>query len=168
MILMNVNPKKKKISFNLIDVALIVIALAAISVLVFVFNNKNVVNPKGKENVKIEYTVTLSPVREEYMNLVKVGDKVLNTAIMENCGEVISVSNSDYYYTGVNSDTGESVSTLYPGMKTIVIKIRATATKTAYGYSVNGFDLVIGEDVSIRVPDFTGTGKCTSVSELGK
>ncbi len=165
---MNVGPKKKKISFNLIDVALIVIALAAIAILVFVFNNKDIVKPSGKENVKIEYTVTLSPVREEYINLVKVGDKVINTAVMENCGEVVSVTNSDYYYVGVNSETGESVSTPYPGMKTIVIKIRATATKTAYGYSVNGFDIVIGENVSIRVPDFTGTGKCTSVTELGK
>lgn len=165
---MNVGQKKKKISFNLIDVILVVIALAAIAVLVFLFNNKEIVKPNGKENVKIEYTVTLSPVREEYINLVKIGDKVINTAVMENCGEVVSVSNSDYYYVGTNSETGESVSTPYPGMKTIVIKIRATATKTAYGYSVNGFDIIIGEDVSIRVPDFTGTGKCTSVTEIGK
>jgi hypothetical protein len=165
---MNVGQKKKKISFNLIDVILVVIALASIAVLVFLFNNKEIVKPNGKENVKIEYTVTLSPVREEYINLVKIGDKVINTAVMENCGEVVSVSNSDYYYVGTNSETGESVSTPYPGMKTIVIKIRATATKTAYGYSVNGFDIVIGEDVSIRVPDFTGTGKCTSVTEIGK
>lgn len=165
---MNVNPKKKKISFNIIDVALIVIALVTISILVFVFNNKDIVKPKGNENVSIEYTVTLSPVREEYMNLIKVGDKVLNTSVMEYCGEVVSVSNSDYYYVGINKETGESVSSLYPGMKTIIIKIRATATKTPYGYSVNGFDVVIGENVSIRVPDFTGIGKCTAVTELGK
>ena len=165
---MNVGPKKKKISFNLIDVALIVIALTAIAVLVFVFNSKDIVSPSGKENVKIEYTVTLSPVREEYINLVKVGDKVVNTAVMENGGEVVSITNSDYYHIGINSETGESVSTRYPGMKTMVVKIRANATKTDYGYSVNGFDVVIGEDVSFRVPDFTGTGKCTSVTELGK
>ena len=165
---MNAGPKKKKITFNLIDVALIIIALAAISVLVFIFNNKNIIKPKGEESVKIEYTLTLSPVREEYVNLVKVGDKVINTAVMESGGEVTAVTNSDYYYIGTNSDTGESVSTQYPGMKTIIIKIRAAATKTAYGYSVNGFDIVIGEDVSIRVPDFTGIGKCTSVTELGK
>ena len=165
---MNVGPKKKKISFNLIDVALIVIALAAIAVLVFVFNSKDIVKPSGKEKVKIEYTVTLSPVREEYINLIKVGDKVVNTTVMEYCGEVVTVTNSDYYYVGINSETGESVSTQYPGMKTIVVKIRATAIKTSYGYSVDGFDIVIGENVSIRVPDFTGTGKCTSVTELGK
>ncbi len=165
---MNLNPKKKKISFNLIDVALIAIALVAILILVFVFNNKDIVKPSGEENVKIEYTVTLSPVREEYINLVKIGDRVVNTAIMDNCGDVVGISNSDYYYIGIDSDTGESVSTLYPGMKTMVIKIRANATKTAYGYSIHGFDIVIGENVSIRVPDFTGAGVCTSVVELGK
>lgn len=165
---MNLSPKKKKISFNIIDVALIVIALAAIAVLIFVFNSKDIVTPSGKEKVKIEYTVTLSPVREEYINLVKVGDKVINTAVMENGGEVVSTSNSKYVYVGINSETGESVYTEIPTMKTMTIKIRATATKTAYGYSVNGFDIVIGEDVSFRVPDFTGTGKCTSVTELGK
>lgn len=165
---MNVGPKKKKIRFNLIDVALIVIALTAIAVLVFVFNSKDIVKPTGTEKVEIEYTVTLSPVREKYINLVKIGDKVVNTSVMENCGEVVDVSNSDYEYIGVNSETGASVSTKYPGMKVMVIKIRATATKTEYGYSVNGFDVVIGEDVSLRVPDFTGTGKCTSVTEIGK
>ena len=165
---MNVGPKKKKIRFNLIDVALIVIALTAIAVLVFVFNSKDIVKPKGNEKVEIEYTVTLSPVREKYINLVKIGDKVVNTSVMEDCGEVVDVSNSDYEYIGVNSETGASVSTKYPGMKVMVIKIRVTATKTEYGYSVNGFDVVIGEDVSFRVPDFTGTGKCTSVTEIGK
>ena len=165
---MNVAPKKKKISFNIIDVLLVVIALSAISVLVFVFNSKDIVKPKGNASVKIEYTVTLSPVREEYINLVKIGDKVVNTAVMESCGEVVSVSNSNYNYVGINSETGESVLTPYPGMKTMVIKIRAAATKTAYGYSVNGFNIVIGEDVSIRVPDFTGNGICTSVTEIGK
>ena len=165
---MYVGPKKKKIKFNLIDVALIVIALTAIAILIFVFNSKEIVKPGGKEKVEIEYTVTLSPVREEHVNLVKIGDKVINTEVMENGGEVVSSTNSQYYHIGIDSETGKSVSTEYPGMKIMVIKIRATATKTDYGYSVNGFDVVIGEDISFRVPDFTGTGKCTSVTELGK
>ncbi len=163
---MNIAPKKKKFSFNIIDAALVVIALVAIAVLIFVFNNKDIVKPQGNERVQIEYTITVSPVREEFINLVKIGDKVTNTAVMETCGEVVTVTNSDYIYEGTNDSTGEKVYTPYPGMKTMVIKIKANAAKTDYGYSVNGFDIVIGEKVSIRVPDYTGIGICTAIKVL--
>ncbi len=163
---MNITPKKKKFSFNIIDAALVVIALVAIAILIFVFNNKDIVKPQGNEKVQIEYTVTVSPVREEFINLVKIGDKVTNTAVMESCGEVVTVTNSDYIYEGTNDATGEKVYTPYPGMKTMVIKIKANAAKTDYGYSVNGFDIVIGEKVSFRVPDYTGTGICTAIKVL--
>ena len=165
---MNVNPKKKKIHFNLVDLILIIIALASVSVLVFVFSSKSIAKTSSSQTVEIEYTITFSPVREEYINLVKIGDKVTNTANMDDCGEVYLVSNSDYEHVGINTESGEKVTTKLDGMKSMVITIRAKATKTAYGYSVNGYDIIIGEDISVRVPDYTGIGKCTSVTELGK
>ena len=165
---MNINPKKKKIHFNLVDLILIIIALTSISVLIFVFSNKSIAKTSRSQTVEIEYTITFSPVREEYINLVKIGDKVINTANMDDCGEVYLVSNSDYEHVGINAESGEKVTTKLDGMKSMVITIRAKATKTAYGYSVNGYDIIIGEDISVRVPDYTGIGKCTSVTELGK
>ncbi len=163
---MNNSIKKKRTAFNFIDVALIIIALVALSVLVFFLSSKDIVTPKGNEKVNIEYTVVISPVREEFINLVKIGDSVINTAVLENVGEVVTVTNSDYIYEGVDPATGGKVETPYPGMKTMVIKIRTEATKTEYGYTVSGCDIIIGEEMTLRVPDFTGSGVCTSVIEI--
>ncbi len=165
---MNNAGKKKKISFNIIDVLLIVIALVAASVLIFFFNNRNIVKPKGNESVQIEYTISVSPVREEYINLIKIGDNVINTSVMESCGEVLNVTNSDYIHIGTDTSTGNSVSTPVSGFKTMIIKIKATAVKTEHGYTVNGCDIVLGKDITFRVPDYTGTGKCISISESRK
>lgn len=161
---MNTPAKKRKLSFNFIDVALIVIALAGIAVLVFFFSKNDIVSTNREEKVNIEYTVRLSPVREEYINLIKIGDTLINTDIMQSVGEVTNVTNSDCLYEGYDS-TGAPVYTPYPGMKTVVVTIRAEAIKTKTGYIVNGYDVVIGESMTFRVPDFTGTGVCVSISE---
>lgn len=162
---MNTPTKKRKLSFNFIDVALIVIALAGIAVLVFFFSKNDIVTAKGDEKIKIEYTVKISPTREEYINLIKIGDTLINTDVMQSVGEVINVTNSDYMYEGFDTSTGTPVYTPYPGMKTIVITVRADAIKTKTGYVINGYDVIIGEDMTFRVPDFTGTGVCVSISE---
>ena len=39
-----------------------------------------------------------------------------------------------------------------------------TFEDAGYSYVVNGYELLIGNDMTIRTPSFTGTGICTSIT----
>ncbi len=83
---------------------------------------------------------------------------------MKDAGEIINVVYYDHLYYGKNNDTGETVTTKYPGKINMVLTVRTEAVKTDTGYSINGYELLIDGKVTIRTPDFTGTGVCTSIT----
>lgn len=160
---MNNHNKKRAFSFNIIDVALIIIALIAISSLVFLLMGRQISTTSGTKTVSLEYKVEFSPTRQEYKNLIKIGDSFTYTESLSDIGEVVDVTYSDYYYKGVN-ENGQTVQTPYPNMITITVTLRADAVKTDTGYEINGCPIIVNEDLNIRVPFFTGTGKITSIT----
>lgn len=157
------NNKKRAFSFNIIDVALIIIALIAISSLVFLLMGRQISTSSENKKVSLEYKIEFSPARLEYKNLIKIGDSLTYTDSLCDIGEVVDVTYSDYYHKAV-SDSGQTVQTPYPNMITITVTIRAEAVKTDTGYEIDGCPITVNDFLNVRVPFFTGNGKVTSVT----
>ena len=104
-------------------------------------------------------------MREEFRNLLSVGDRMTDGVLLTALGEITDVSYSEYRYIGTNSTSGAAVSTLYPGHITMTLTVKAEAVLTEYGYEVNGRLLLLGQELSFRTPDFTATATCHSVNE---
>lgn len=160
----NNSQEKKKAVFNFIDVLLIVAFLAGALSLVYFLRDRKVVISDSGETEEIIYRLEISPMREEFRNLVSIGDTVTDAVSLLPIGEVTDVSYSACYYTGLDRTTGETVKSAYPGMITMTVTVKAQASPENGGYTVNGRDLILGTDFAFRVPAFTGTGKCISVS----
>lgn len=160
---MNSEKKKNNLSFNIIDVALIIIALSAISAIVFFLSNNRITKGSSSEKVSIEYTLQFKEIREEYKNLIEIGDTITESTKMAKIGEVINVIYTEALYSGINSD-GETVTTPYTGRITVTVKVKTTAVKTKSGYVINGYDLFIGNDMNVRMPNYTGDAKCIAIS----
>ena len=160
---MNATPKKKKIYFNFIDLILIIVILGSIASLVFFLRERRILTKTPDRSEEIVYKLEVSPLREEFRNLADVGNSVIDTVGMNVIGEITDVSYSPCYYHGTDPDTGLSVSTVYPGRVTMTLTIKATASKSDTGYAVGGRELILGEALSFRVPDFTGSGICVSI-----
>lgn len=156
--------QKKGFSFNIIDVTLIIIAFICICATVFFFTNADITSSKSDKKVTIEYTIEFNPLREEFRNLLEIGDGVTASTTMKAVGEIINVVYSDHLYYGTNNENGQTVTSIYPGKINMQLTVRAEAVKTQTGYSVNGYDLFIGDEITIRTPDFTGTGICASIT----
>ena len=161
---MNAQPNKKKVSFNIIDVLLIAAVLIAAVLLIFYVKNRRIVLSDSANTVEVVYQLRVSPLREEFRNLVAVGDAVTDADTLRPIGEVTNVSYSACYYTGTDRTTGAPVTSAYPGMITMTLTVKVSASATKTGYSVGNRPLTLGDSVNFRVPDFTGTGVCTSVS----
>lgn len=161
---MNNTQDKKKIAFNFIDVLLIIAFLAgALSLVYFLRERKIVISDSGGTE-DIVYRLEVSPMREEFRNLVAIGDTVTDGTSLLPIGEVTDVSYSACYYTGFDRTTGETVKSAYPGMITMTVTIKTQASPENGGFTVNGRDLILDSSFAFRVPAFTGTGKCISVS----
>lgn len=160
----NNSQEKKKAVFNFIDVLLIVAFLAGALSLVYFLRERKVVISDSGETEEIIYRLEISPMREEFRNLVSIGDTVTDAVSLLPIGEVTDVSYSAFYYTGLDRATGETVKSAYPGMITMTVTVKAQASPENGGYTVNGRELILDTDFAFRVPAFTGTGKCISVS----
>ena len=158
--------EKNKIRFNIIDVVLIVVVLAAITSLVFFLSSRKVVTSGSGKTVEVAYQLEFTAMREDFRNLVEIGDPVIDGVLIEELGEVTSVSYADGTYIGTNLATGKPVTSPFPGRITMTLTIRAEAVLTNGGYEVNGRELILGEALTIRVPDFTGVGTCVSVERI--
>lgn len=159
--------ENKSFVFNFIDVILIIIILASILVLTYFFKERRIVASNPDSVSQITYKIEVSRLREEFRNLIEIGDSVYDPETMLNIGEVTDISYAPSYYIGINKELGQEVKSPYPSGICMTVTVKAQAEKTASGYLLNGSELFIGDSVSFRVPDFTGSGICVYLSAQG-
>lgn len=162
---MHTAPNKKKLYFNFIDVILIVAILASVVTLVFFLRERRIVTDHSGKTAEILYRIEVAPTREEFRNLVAVGDAVVDPVTAKSAGEVTDVSYAPYLYVGTDRATGLKITTPYPGKITMTVTVKAVATVTDTGYEVNGKALILGETISLRVPNFTGSGVVVAIEK---
>ena len=155
--------RKKEYGFTFIDALLILIVIAAAIGLFFSLRGRRVVSD-DKNTVDIVYQIEVAPLREEFRNLIAVGDTVVDPRSSLPLGEVTNVSYTAYSYTGTNRSTGSAVVTPVAGRSTMTVTIKASAVLSETGYFVNGNAVVLGGEMAFRVPDFEGEGTCVTVS----
>ena len=106
-------------------------------------------------------------VREELKGKINIGDKVIDASQLYTIGEVTDVKYTNYVYTGVNREQGTLVYSDYPSHINITVTISASADISSGNYMINGvYKLSVGTYVSIRVPNFAGSGYCISIKEV--
>ena len=162
---MHTAPNKKKLYFNFIDVILIVAILASVVTLVFFLRERRIVTDHGGKTAEIVYRIEVAPTREEFRNLVAVGDVVVDPVTTQSAGEVTDVAYAPYQYVGTDRATGLKITTPYPGKITMTVTVKTIATITDTGYAINGKALVLGETISLRVPHFTGSGVVVAIEK---
>lgn len=156
--------KTAKFSFNFVDLILTLVIIASVITLVSYLTERKIVTPGSSEKTEITYFLEFSPTREEFRGLVEIGDTVTDPEFVTQIGKVVNVSYSPYYYIGRNQD-GDTVRTQYPGKISMTLEITTSAEKGLTSYNVSGRNLVIGNELEVRVPSFTGIGKIVSITE---
>ena len=161
---MEKNASSKDFRFNLIDVLLILIVIAAAIGLFLSLRGRRVVTGRD-ETVELVYQIEVAPLREEFRNLVAVGDRLTDPETALTLGEVTNVAYAAYSHIGTDRATGAEVSTPVPGQYTMTITVKATAVVTDSGYTVGGRAAALGRDLAFRVPDFEGTGAFVALTK---
>ena len=117
---------KRKTRFNFIDALLILVILAAALLIVYFFASDGM--GRNASAVTLEYQVLITGVRNEYRDLIQIGDGVVDSVGLFEIGKVSDVKYEDYLYPVENNKDGTIVLSEYPEHSNIILYIRAQAS----------------------------------------
>ncbi len=157
----------KKHKFNAVDAVIIIVVAAIIgaALMFFTMGGAEVVN----ETVSIEYVVEFRTVRNEFTGNFALDQSVVDSVAKYHLGRVIDYAVTPATYVGNDFSAGAAVISEYPEHSNVSLTVSAEATVGADGRYIisGGYDISVGTAMHIRLPNYTGTGYCTQISERG-
>lgn len=129
------------------------------------------IGPAGlrrNEDTPLLYTVTLPAVRQEHIGGICLPATVTDAVSKRQIGELVGCEVAPAMTQSYSNRAGHMRLVEYPGHKTVTLTIRASGRAGAGGYSLGGYTLYRGAQVSLRLPNFVGTGVCTVLKPLPK
>lgn len=158
--------KKRKMRFNIVDFLLIVIALAVVAALLYVFlPNSFIKGIFADESVTIQYAIEFKGVDEAFLQSIKENDVVIDSVTKAELGTVTAIDYSTQYTElKYDEESGNGVLSVVPNKHNVIVTITANAAHdTDKGYTIGGKRIAVGELIAVRFPNFTGEGYCISV-----
>lgn len=167
-----VNPKtkKRKRGFNFVDFLLILIVLAIIGGIVYLFSPISFLKNLGSEvNGTLDYTVEIQNVDVMFIENIKENDIVIDSVSKNTIGTVSAIDHNTKYteldYRESEDGQYEGVLLEYPDRYNISVTITANAEFiSGQGYNVNNCRIAVGEKISMRFKDYICEGYCVYVT----
>ncbi len=155
-----------KRSFNIVDLLLILFALAVAFFVFFVLDpfGLNVLD-KDSKGTEITYRISISGLDEAFVGKIEEGAPVFDANTKKYLGVVESVGEPATHMS-IRAEGAAGI--LYPvqGLYDFTVTIRADADYTKnLGYSVDGTRISVGTEYTLIFPQYTGSGYCISIEE---
>lgn len=134
--------------------------LLLLSLYLFVFVSQLVTETRSQKT-PIEYTLRLTAVENASAERILVGQSLVDSVGKGRLGSILSVTVTPHREERVQN----GVLSLYTdeGKKDLTLRVAADADKDAM--RVGSATLRVGRTLYIRLPDYTGSGICISLSE---
>lgn len=153
----------RKLRFNMIDVLIILLVIAAIAVLyIMVFSGR------GNQTAEIKYTtiryvVEVQDVAKNTDEMIKKGQLVEDAVERKKIGTVAGVQTSPFAKLTYDYEKDTQVSSVVEDRDTLKITIEAKAQETDRAFTVDGCEIRVGQQYSVMLPDFYGIGYCVEL-----
>lgn len=164
--------KKAKRKFNFIDFLIILVLVAILGIVIYVFSPWSQIEKIWSDDkVELTYFVEIKDVDIEYIDSIREGDVITNSVTKSALGTIREISNMEkaYVYDYVLDENGNMTCVLseHPKKYNITVKVVADADFTDnVGYTVNGARVAIGEMLDMRLPNYVCSGECTGMYEI--
>ncbi len=158
---------KKAFNVNVVDILITAMIVCAVAFAALMLANAfGVTAIGGKENNKIEYTIQLKGILDEFEGNVAPDDTIVDGKKRYNIGEVVSVKVEDYYLDVYDEDKGVMTKVEYPDHSTMYITVLADGYKRDGRYYLKSGDMniAIGTEITMHAPDLCGIGYVSSVT----
>ena len=153
--------------FNFVDLLLVLLILVIAGALLIMFDPFSLSSKDTTQEVTLRYTVEIKDVSNEMKNNVKSGEKVLNSTTDYDMGTVVAVEPQSSFEWEYN-EGDDYMSKKYKTDKSdmiITIDVKAVYEEEM-GYMIDGKHIAVGALLSLRFPNFTGSGYCISIERI--
>jgi hypothetical protein len=162
--------RKKKVaqlSVNWFDALVIVLILAVAALVV---SGTQLASLFGigddAEKCTVEYMVMFADVDQDLALAIGDGASVYGTSGAGSMGKVIADPELKAHYVLVYADGTGSMKEK-PGAVDIIVTIRAQAEyRAGHGYTVGDTAVRVGDNLSLRFPNYTGVGSCINIERV--
>ena len=160
--------EKRKFRFNVIDALIILVVIAAVGVLAYVFaSEKGDTDEKIGEKVKIQYVLQTTETREQFVKNITASDIIYDDESGKVLGTVVSVTDEPAYFTGTDNKNAVQVISEIEGKRNMFITVEADAEIQNSGYTVDGFSVKVGGTVKLSTPNLIANSNIVSVEVVG-
>ena len=161
--------KKAKRKFNFIDFLIVLVIVAILGIVIYVFSPWAQIEKLWSDNdVELTYFVEIKDVDIEYIDSIKEGDEIISSVTKSSLGTIREIAKMEkaYVYDYVLDDNGNMTCVLseQPKKYNITVKVVVNADfEENVGYTVSGTRVAIGEMLDMRLPSFVCRGECTQM-----
>ncbi len=157
--------EKRKLKINAVDVLLILLALAAAFVVLYIFvlSDKDDVEA---DKCKIQYVVEVVNVDSSFSGSVLKDQPVQDAVERKNIGTVVGVGEFPYKKVTFDYENAREVVTEVKDRITMRITIKADASSTDQAYTVDNAVIRVGKQYSLLLPSFYGVGYCIELTDV--
>ncbi len=154
---------KKKAKINVFDIFIALIVVAAIAVVYMFFTSRdNIVEVNS--NATVTYKVEFQNVYDEIAYTTKIGDPIRDGVSKINVGEIVDFDVSPTIRVTEDTIAGVAKNVVVPERFNVTLTIEAPAVVTDGSVSVNGTDILVGQQMHMQSKHFSGSGFCVAVS----
>lgn len=157
---------KRKLRFNFIDVLIILVILAVAAVLLYVFvlsDNNDQIEELNYSN--IQYVIEIQNVDKQFEGAVQVGQLVKEAVKQKYIGTVSGVEAVPYQMKTFDYELGIETVSYVEDKITLKITIDAQAVETDRAFTVDGYEIRVGKSYSLALPNMYCSGFCTFLKD---
>ena len=158
--------EKKKFSFNIIDLFIVLIIVGAVALLgyVFIFSDKT---PEKKEMHDVECVVEITRINTIFRDKIGEGDPVINPNNNRTFGKLSGTPERRPSITTVfDENAKEEIYPEVPNADDYIVTFVGSAEKTEWGYKFADLYIIVNDAVSFQIGDMLVNGTCIKMTVL--
>ena len=163
--------EKRKFSFNIIDLLIIVFVVGVATAVYFLFfrgGGDASAEQQDAESFKVRYVIRVDKLPAKFQDNVndEEHEKFIDYATQCSIGTVISSERETYYYLGNDKISGEQVRTPDDDYVNLYITVEANATLVNNQYVINGTNMFVGKRIDAMLQNLFCSGTCISIDKV--
>ena len=160
---------KRKRKFNIIDLVL-VLAIAAIIVAVFFVVNKLLGSDSpaasGADKIQVEFTLRFQEIPDSGTGNLAEGDVIRDANSNSPMGQVTEVFYEPYTELLLLEGEQGGVMAEMEGYVNMLVTVHGEATRDERGYYLGGIKVLVGKQLDVWSPGYSGEGWCMAIKEV--